>query len=65
MAREFYQVVHVGPLARLGDGAYASVLRTRLAFLAQIATDQRDRPGGDPDAVNLPGWIKRASEFIR
>jgi hypothetical protein len=41
------------------------VLRTRLKFYAKIATDQRDKPGGDPDAVNLPGWINRACEFIR
>ena len=52
-------------LANATPGAYASVLRTRFAFLAQIATDQRDQPGGDPDAVNLPGWIARAGLFIR
>lgn len=59
----------IGPgtaaLANVQPGAYASVLRTRLAFLAHIATDQRDLPGGDPDAVNLPGWIARAGLFIR
>lgn len=112
MARAFYQLVHVGPLARLADAAlvalvadcsvnhgptravrwlqsavgaapdgrlgpqtatlanktptaYAAVLRTRLKFYARIAVDQRSKPGGDPDAEYLEGWINRASEFIR
>ena len=52
-------------LANQSPGAYAAVLRTRFKFYAQIATDQRRLPGGDPDAENLAGWINRACEFVR
>jgi lysozyme family protein len=52
-------------LADATPGAYADVLRTRLRFYARIATDQRDKPGGDPDAWALAGWINRACEFVR
>lgn len=56
---------HTAGLANKNPGAYADVLRTRLRFYARIATDQRDKPGGDPDAWALPGWINRACEFVR
>jgi hypothetical protein len=58
----------VGPDTRIAARGWlgareiaADVLRTRLKFYAKIATDQTN----DPDAVNLPGWINRACEFIR
>jgi lysozyme family protein len=50
---------------RLSREIANDVLRTRLKFIAQIATDQRKLPGGDPDAVNLNGWVARCCEFIR
>ncbi len=59
----------VGPLTKRAvnnDPAlvYREVLRTRFKFYAQIATDQLDLPGGDPQAVFLRGWTARACEFI-
>lgn len=44
---------------------YNEVLRTRIRFYGKIATDQRDKPGGDPDAKFLGGWLNRAVSFIR
>ncbi len=49
-------------LARMAPlGVFMSIMRTRLAFYARIATDDL---GLDPDRVFLRGWINRASEFL-
>lgn len=60
----------VGPVTRAAVNsqptqAYREMLRTRFRFYAQIATDQHEKEGGDPDAVFLRGWVNRACEFIR
>lgn len=43
---------------------YRELLIRRFKFYAYISTDQRNNPGGDPDAKFLAGWINRACEFI-